>query len=189
MGQDIDDSVVSRVEGVLGTTRYVSRAAETNNQVIRERRCVLAASAVFAPSRKNSGYKRIACLMPHLASASKRLFMVPDDASPAQSSEEDVPFKIFLKGREVIFPALGCGVLLVLAYGPRNNFSIKDIQAASGIALFKVESLVVSMLRGNALQQDKAINGVATFSIAFGCPSTRHALPGIARPLDFSRLT
>jgi hypothetical protein len=167
MGQDIDDSVVSRVEECL---EHPDMSHERLKRITRSSVSDVAhwLRALCLHHRAKTAATRESHVYAASVSASKKLFMVPEDASPAQSSDEDAPFKTYLKGREVIFPALGCGVLLVLAYGPRNNFSIKDIQAASGIALIKVENLVASMLRGNALQQDKAINGVATFSIAVG---------------------
>jgi hypothetical protein len=167
MGQDIDDAVVSRVEECLAqpdmsherlkriTKSSVSDVAHWLSALCQHHR------AKTAATRKSHVYTAS-------ASASKRLFILPEEVSPRDSPEEDLPFKVYCKGHETLIPALGCGVLLILAYGPRSNFSIKDIQASTSIALIKVESIVTLMSRGNILQPDKVINGVATFSIAVG---------------------
>jgi hypothetical protein len=167
MGREIDDSIVKQVEQCLQqpdmamdrlkriTKSSVSDVAQWLHALCQHHRAVAAISresVIFSAS----------------ASARERMFATPEGGTQLDTLDEDIPFNMSVKGNFAIFPAIGCGVLVVLAYGPKVNASIKDVQAAMGIQLAKVERVMTIMLQEKVLYQDKVVNGVPTFSITVG---------------------
>lgn len=167
IGEDIDDSIVKQVEDCLEhsdmaldrlrriTKSSVSDVAQWLRALCQHHRAKAAASEQSLASAASE-------------SASKRLFIAAEGASSAQLQDEEALFQISVKGKTALVPAICCGVLIVLAYGPRANVSLKDMQSATGQPISQVEGLVAAMLRENVLQRDKVVGGLATFSITIG---------------------
>jgi hypothetical protein len=168
MGQDIDDSIVQQVEDCLEkpdmSLDRLKRITKSSVSDVSEwlRALCLHHRAKVAASRESLFYSAS-------ESASKRMYVVPEVPGTPAPPDEDMPFTLTTtKGKVAVIPAVGCGILVVLAYGPRANVSTKDAQFATGQVLAKVESVIAAMVRENVLQQDKVVNGFATFSISTG---------------------
>ncbi len=167
MGQDIDDSIVNQVEDCLG---HSDMAQDRLKRITKSSVSDVAQwlRALCMHHHAKSAASKQSFISATSESASKRLFVPTEKASPNEPPHEDVPFKISVKGQAAVFPAMCCGVLIVLAYGPKAHASSRDIQSATGQPIAAVDSVVAAMLRDNVLQRDKVISGHATFSILAG---------------------
>jgi hypothetical protein len=163
-GKDIDDAVVQEVEECLEHPEMADdRLRRITKSSVKDIANWL--RAVCQHHRAKLSASKESSICSASASASKRLFISPEEPAALQ---EDIPFKLNVQRGSVDVPAIGCGVLIVLAFGPKVNVSIKDIQIATGQVLQVVETVVATMIRKNVLQQDKVVRGQATFSITVG---------------------
>jgi hypothetical protein len=167
MGQEIDDAVVQQIEDCLekpemGNDR-LKRITKSSVSDVADwlRALCVHHRAKMTASRQSSIYLAS-------ESASKRLYVAPDASGPPAPPDENMPFMLTIKSQVAVVPAVGCGILIVLAYGPRANISVKDAQSATGQVLAKVENVILTMVRENVLHPDKVVSGIATFSIATG---------------------
>ncbi len=167
MGHQLDESIVKQVEQCL---EHPDMALDRLKRITKSSVSDIAQwlRALCQHYRAIAAVSRESLILSASESASKRLFIVADSDAPPEAREEEVAFKMYVKGNLAIFSAIGCGVLFVLAYGPKINASLKDIQAATGLPLAKVEEIVATMVQEKVLHQEKAVSGAATFSIAVG---------------------
>ncbi len=167
MGQDIDDAIVKQVEDCLA---HSDMAPDRLKRITKSSVSDVAQwlRALCLHHHAKTAATRESLISSTSESASKRLFVLPNRASSDEPPDEDAPFNMSLNRQPVVLPALCCGALIVLAYGPKVNASIKDIQSATGQPVTKVESIVAAMLKENVLQRDKVVSGIATFSISVG---------------------